>query len=271
MLDFIGYCLSINTKIENWPIDVSLFSVGFLSLSVVYDYGYFTYLGFSFSEAPTTISDHVRSSLVWLPTLTIAVLAIFIYESAMKRLEGGMSEEELITTSPTPKFTKWFRASPAYLIIIIAVAIPILWFAGIKPPLRAQQFSLIIFWFLFHNWVYSHPNIVSKTSLKIYLIGRWLPAIVIYIAYTGAISAENTIELHKNNYKLVLSNSTIEVNLLRTFQSYFLVWNSSKHNYEFISSALIKSYEPVDKPEQNKKSNKHIQPTPKSGAAELQC
>ena len=259
--------METNSKIENWPIVASLLGIAFLALSVVYDFGYFTYLGFSFSEAPTTISDHVRSSLVWLPTIIVVVLAIFIYESAMKRVEGGMSEEELINTSPTPKFTKWFRNSPAYLIALIPFGVVILWYLGIKPSLRAQQFSLIIFWFIFHNWVYHHPNILTKITANFYLVSRWLPAIAVYIVYTGAISAESTIVDKNNTYRFTLDNKSIETKLLRKFESYFLVWNEPENNYEFISSSLVKSYKPIITKQQKKKSNKSLKSgTPKSGA-----
>lgn len=36
-------------------------------LSVDYDWGYLGALGLSFADVPTTISDHVRSALVWAP------------------------------------------------------------------------------------------------------------------------------------------------------------------------------------------------------------
>jgi len=258
--------LNTSTKLENWPIYISLFSVGFLTISVIYDFGYFTYLGLSFAEAPTSISDHIRSSLVWLPTLVFSILAIFIYESAMKRVEGGMTEDELINTSPAPRFTKWFRASPYYFMTITALSVPILWFYGIKPSLNAIQFSLIIIWFLFHNWIYNHLNIMKNTSTNIYLIGRWLPAIAILISFLGAITAQNTIKYQKDLYKIQLPSSTIEVILLRTFDSYFLVWDSNKGNYEFISKSLINNFEPITKPKTEKKSNNSIQP-PKSGTA----
>lgn len=42
-----------------------------LVLSVIYDYFYLQALALSFSELSTTISDHIRSAIVWLPGLAI--------------------------------------------------------------------------------------------------------------------------------------------------------------------------------------------------------
>ena len=43
-----------------------------LVLSVVYDYFFLRALSLNFSELPTTITDHVRSAIVWLPGIVIA-------------------------------------------------------------------------------------------------------------------------------------------------------------------------------------------------------
>lgn len=45
-------------------------------LSLVFDMGYFSTLGLSFADVPTSISDHVRSALLWVPQ---AVAATFGY------------------------------------------------------------------------------------------------------------------------------------------------------------------------------------------------
>lgn len=62
-----------------WDVITSILgSVSGLSLilSIVYDMGYFETLGLSFADIPTTIGDHVRSALLWVPQ---AVTAAFGY------------------------------------------------------------------------------------------------------------------------------------------------------------------------------------------------
>lgn len=46
-----------------------------LFLSIVFDMGYFDTIGLRFSDIPTTISDHVRSALLWIPQTVTAAFA----------------------------------------------------------------------------------------------------------------------------------------------------------------------------------------------------
>ena len=50
---------------------LSIVSAALLALSVIYDYFFLRSLGLSFAEVPTTISDHLRSAVIWLPVLGI--------------------------------------------------------------------------------------------------------------------------------------------------------------------------------------------------------
>ena len=40
-------------------------------VSFIYDWGFFWALGISFSQAPTTITDHVQSWIIWLPRVIV--------------------------------------------------------------------------------------------------------------------------------------------------------------------------------------------------------
>lgn len=53
---------------------LSLISVFLLAISVSYDWAYLNELGLSISALPTTLADHMRSAILWIPA--IVVLAI---------------------------------------------------------------------------------------------------------------------------------------------------------------------------------------------------
>ena len=93
-------------------------SSALLLMSVFYDFSFLASLGLSFAEVPTTISDHVRSAIVWVPHVGGMALVLYMYEMVMRRVEGGRTEEELSVSSPHPKFTRVFRASADALIPI---------------------------------------------------------------------------------------------------------------------------------------------------------
>ena len=90
-------------RLEKLPALISVFAAFILGLSVVYDYGFFYILGTGFSEMPTTISDHLRSSLTWIPETIIVILAVVAIEMFNRRIEQGKTEEEIIQSSKEPK------------------------------------------------------------------------------------------------------------------------------------------------------------------------
>jgi hypothetical protein len=68
----------------------SLIGGALLLLSVFYDFSFLTALHLHFSEVPTTISDHIRSAIVWVPQVGGMVLLFFLYELLMRRVEGSL-------------------------------------------------------------------------------------------------------------------------------------------------------------------------------------
>jgi hypothetical protein len=234
--------LSTSKTISNVPALIAIFTASMLCLSVIYDFGYFKYIGFSFSEAPTSVADHIRSSLVWLPTTVIGFFFIFVFELINRRVEQGMTEEELIESSPVPKFTKWFRESPKYLFILMAMSIPISWAFGVDHVLQAWLFSAVILWFVLHSWLFDHWRIIDRTSGEFFSISRWLPAIAMFVAIQGAISAEHVISSKEKIYIFSTHSENIEAILLRTFDGYFLVWHPEIKKHEFISKSSVKRF-----------------------------
>lgn len=244
------------THLNKLPLFISMFGTMILSLSVVYDYGFFTVLGTSFSEMPTTLSDQLRSSLTWIPSTVIAFFAVLIIELFNRRIEQGMSEEELIKSSPTPKFTAWFRKSPLYGIIAVAFMPPLALFFNIVLPFEAWSFTFIIFWFLFHNFLFGHENIIQQTSKEFYMITRWVPVILIFIAFNGAIAANKIKAGAGNTYVLELKKTIITATLVRTFDKHYLLWNKDLQAISLVNvDQIIKLY-PV---KQQKPSNKNEQ------------
>lgn len=53
---------------------IAFFSTVLLVLSVTYDYTYLLALGLSFADVPTVIGDHVRSAIIWSPSLVVGSL-----------------------------------------------------------------------------------------------------------------------------------------------------------------------------------------------------
>ena len=251
-------------RLEKLPALISVFAALILGLSVVYDYGFFYILGTDFSEMPTTISDHLRSSLTWIPETIIVIFAVIAFEMFNRRIEQGKTEEEIIQSSPIPKFTAWFRASPKYPIIVIALSLPLtLW---LNPDLSMQlqhwQFSLIIIWFVFHSFLFGHERIVQRTSKEFLLASRWLPIILIFFAFNGAIAASNIKADRGTKYVLMLDGTEIVGTLARSFDKYYLIWDKDKGSILLANASKVSQLYPAPKTDE---SNQKRHPTAKSG------
>ena len=227
-----------NNITENIPLLLSVFSACILSVSVIYDYGYFLFLGFNFSEAPTTISDHIQSSLIWLPTIAGIIFGVTFIEFFFRRIEKGQTEQEIIETSPAPKFYKIIRSFPNYLFILLCFMVPILHIYGIKIPLQGWQWSTVVIWVFIHLWFFGHPNIMEKTSMSFYFASRYLPVFCLLIGFQGAIAAERDVN-NDDYYKITMGDKCMKVILLRTFDDYFLVYHPESSMHEFINREPI--------------------------------
>ena len=162
----------------------SLITAVLLVLSTAYDFSFLYALGLSFEELPSTLADHVRSAIVWAPRALIYVLAVLMYEMFTKRVEGGMSEEELITRSPTPRFTRAFRKSPKALYVIL---VPII--VGVEFLVGTSDHGIflvtLVAWGFLALSVVRHPRLGTRFTSTMGRLFIMIPIVVIWVASLG--------------------------------------------------------------------------------------
>lgn len=178
-----------NTKIGTDELGkaIGILTAITLCLSVIFDWGYLEALGLSFTDVPTTIADHVRDALLWVPAILSAVLGYTLLELMSRRIEHGLTEEELINQSRSPKRTAWLRRSPHKLFKVLAITIILLnFFFGdvfAKGMVFAAPFMTleIIGWSLAHKRVANGISpllqrgisIVVPLTVFMYFFGYW--------------------------------------------------------------------------------------------------
>jgi hypothetical protein len=221
--------------------------VGGLSLtcSLIYDWGFFHAANLNFQEIPSSISDHLRSSLNWLPTATIAISIFLILELFLQRVELGMTEEEIIQRSKNPERTRKFRESPKYIIIAMAIIILIGYIMFGELYANDLSFPLVIVWLIFSVWVNNHPRIKERRSPEIRLMIRWLPPIMIFLFFMGQNNFESIL---KNTPKTTVyyksaSDEKSEVSILRNLERGILVYEHKRNKIIFIGWAFIQKIE----------------------------
>jgi len=157
---------------------------GLLILSTAYDFSFLYALGLSFEDVPTTLADHVRSAIVWSPHVAIYVMAFAMYEMFMRKMENGLSEEELIQHSSNPKFTRAFRRSPQVLFAILAILV-IVTSTLFTASSRGLFLTGIVVWGALSVEIVRHPRMGAKFSTtggRLFVI---VPIVVIWVGSIG--------------------------------------------------------------------------------------
>lgn len=164
---------------------VALAGTGCLLLSVIYDWGFIRAVGLSFPTLPTSLSDHLRGALNWLPG-TLAYIGIAaVFELVSRRIEGGLTEEELLAGSKRPAALRRFRDSPHKFIGALMVMIIILWVMLGDSFRDGLSLAVPVAWLDFSALVISHKKIRERTSRSLLLGFAFLPATVASVYLLG--------------------------------------------------------------------------------------
>jgi len=193
--------------------------------SVAFDWAYFWAVGIKFEESPTVIADHARTGLVFLPPIVIGLFMALMLEMFIRRLEGGMTEEEIVSSAKNPERTARSRDRPYKFIYWTAITGVLMWaLFGISDGLLLA----FVLWLPFISWVFSHPRLGSAVSQGAFWAICFIPAIFILILTSGYVAgrSDNSTQSATHGIHLVgisLSSDPVEVQLMRTFGQWNLI------------------------------------------------
>lgn len=221
---------------------VSLLSTFILVLSILHDYIFITAFDISFAELPTTLSDHLRSSLIWIP-LVIFLIGISYFISTWRLLSvNGISEEAYIK-----KFKRPILGFSLYNmdIIIFTVGIIIMQRYYLKEEVN-PLFSIIMPGLCINYLIYKfiiknkYNEIVSK------IIFSLLSTIILVIGL-GRISVYSVKHGFSKEYTFQLEdNTTYQGILARSYEKVYMIWDKEKEKIQFIQSDKVVSFSPTD-------------------------
>jgi len=130
-----------------------------------------------------------------------------IVELFLKRVEKGMTEEQIIKSSPLPNFTKWFRKGPDILIRVLAAILFVLYILFGQAFLGGAFFSFVVLWFLFFEWLLKRPKVLYRGSVALWAIVLALPPILVLIAGLGYSAGNSPLQSNREDrYTLCLKN-----------------------------------------------------------------
>lgn len=196
-----GSFLDIAVKLSGIAASMSLL------LSIIYDYSYFNALNISFSDVPSSISDHLRSGLIWFPTLFFTAVGATIFELITVRIERGMSEDEIILSSPDPKKTEKFREGPIKLMPWIAGLIILSYILIGDAFVYGLPIAFCLIWFRIAPWLNNHPRIFQRRSKFLRAVIFWMPVILIFLYGKGYTDGKRLIHTDESNCTIILKSS----------------------------------------------------------------
>lgn len=193
--------------------------------SFFYDWGFLGVLGFSFSEAPTSITDHIRTGLVWLPTAIVIIVLFFAFEIVSIRRKADRTGEGINISSSGPFQTRLFLSGIFCLGIIAGGLFSSLTRTSNIP--EVPYFVFAICWFVFAIWVIRHPVMSKRYSgLSKFLFLFW-PLIPIIFLQLGQGDARYRLESAPHNHRIHLSENTrssvMDTVIIRAFENWLLV------------------------------------------------
>ena len=162
---------------------------------------------------------------MWLPGTLLATLVLISYEFFLKRLEKGLTEEEIIQSSSNPKLIRKIRVSPRIFYRIFAPAGAAV-FLLLGDPYRAFLLvSLIIMWSIFSDWVTNVPLIRLRSSEIVMILFHWVPIVFFFVFFLGYNKAADLASSTTSHIRLNLSDGkpSVEVNILRYIDKGVLV------------------------------------------------
>ena len=197
-------------------------------VSFIYDWGFFSTLGIDFSQAPTAISDHLRSWLIWLPFVIIPVLVLLTQELLLSRLERGLTEKEIVESSRNPTRARLIRNAPRKLISFMALLLVLLWLLFGEKFSNGRIIGFPITWIVFVHWGFRHPRLDARYSALTKNIVMYVPAAFFIAFFLGAGAAHTEMSKSSTSHRIALSTTEHgaageDVRLLRSFQDWILI------------------------------------------------
>jgi hypothetical protein len=215
-------------------------AVGFV-VSVIYDWGFVAALGIGFAHIPSTTADHFRSGLLWFPGLVAAFTLYLGLEFQIQRVEGGLTEEEIIARSPNPKRLRRFREGPTKVMLWMA-PLGILAYVLMGDAMASGMTAfLIIGWIAFADWSYSAPLIKLRRRRELQVAFTLIPAAGIFAFFLGYNKALDAVGRDPTEVTITSTAEAVaSAKLLRTFERGILVLNDNE-SIEFLPWDAIAS------------------------------
>ena len=174
---------SLKNSLQGWLTAagslIGVASAASFVLTAVYDWGFFSALGLKLSEVPTTLSDHLRGALNWMPAVLSGLGLAVLISAIWSRLGLGKSMGEVIAKSKFPKRARFVYELPLILLGVACVGGLLLYFALGDRFLELLLYSAPLLWALLAVWLLPKRPLDKLNLLGVIVAVLILPSFVI--------------------------------------------------------------------------------------------
>lgn len=210
-----------------------VFSVSTLALSVLYDFSYLGALNLDFGEVQTSISDHVRSAIVWLPWGVILIGFFALVLRIFQQLDSNQSIPiEFDNRLSMAKISKMLNRGNLLTMLTWAI-----FTFGVAFTLSSNSANYIAF---FLGWLVFSTSLGIRIPAKVYFSSPFRvalffgPLVASSVGMFGSLSAELALNENEPIWRVSYHQSeinksvTINAILLRKFSSTTIIATTDK-------------------------------------------
>lgn len=196
--------------------------------SVFFDWGLFSVIGISFSAAPTSIADHFRTSLVWLPYVIIGgslIGTVFLIIRSVNPKERGNETPDLEPAS-LPEDKRDLVAMSLGILSILLWVFSWLFLGSVRIPMGVPA-SVLTVSFSFCVWILLNKTlneIYDQRKLRLLALTPTILAGFFGLGYaTGLQALENSDPKHRITVENENVNTTMNVEIVRSIGEWMVV------------------------------------------------
>lgn len=151
-----------------------------LAASLIYDWGFFSGIGLKFRDLPSSLADHARSVLDWIPDVLPVALTWGVYHFFVRGLKGDVVVEKK-TSSTTPEVAKsTWRSDPWFLVAVAMALFPAIAFIALGDAyFDGVEFAGWFAWAWFAVWFLQIPRYKRSLSVAEKLALVFVPILAI--------------------------------------------------------------------------------------------
>lgn len=211
-------------------------------ISVVYNFGYYSALNLDFSDIPITISDHIISSLNWVPLAIMIGIAASLELMILLRFEKEMNKELIPIKNPAKK--KLIRQINDIYIIILAVLFLLINFIAGNNLLIVYIINITLIWIELAKLLIRNDSVRNKIDIYTKALFLIAPPFLLYIYTLGYTNALDKYNINYNASKITLigKETPEKVIIFRSYEKGLLIKNN-QNKIIFYPFSEIKKYE----------------------------